>query len=82
MALFPMSCVLRGFSAGLSRYSGATYAMYASTETLVRLVEHINLKNQDVKSRHLAGLIKKTAHFQIGNQLVLSFKTISFSDGQ
>jgi hypothetical protein len=41
--------------------------MYASAETPVRLVEHINLKNQDVKSRHLAGLIEKTAHFQIGN---------------
>jgi len=41
--------------------------MYASAETLVRLVEHLNVKNKDVKSRHLAGLIEKTAHFQIGN---------------
>jgi hypothetical protein len=28
----------------------------------VRIVEHINLNNKDVKSRRLAGLIKKIAH--------------------
>jgi hypothetical protein len=57
--------------------------MYASAETparhrecsgeaggLVRLDEHIDEKNQDVKSRRLAGLIEKTAHFQIGILLV------------
>jgi hypothetical protein len=38
----------------------------------VRLVEHINVINQDVKSRRLAGLIEKIAHFQIGNQFVPS----------
>jgi hypothetical protein len=31
----------------------------------VQLVEHINVKNQDVKSRHVAGLNEKIAHFQI-----------------
>jgi hypothetical protein len=54
--------------------------MYASAETparhrecsgeaggLVRLDEHIDEKNQDVKSRRMAGLIEKIAHFQIGN---------------
>ncbi|GAG00340.1 unnamed protein product, partial [marine sediment metagenome] len=34
---------------------------------LVRLDEHIDEKNQDVKSRRMAGLIEKIAHFQIGN---------------
>jgi hypothetical protein len=29
----------------------------------VRLVEHIGLKKIEVKSRHLAGLIKKLPHF-------------------
>jgi len=54
--------------------------MYASAETLVRIVELINLKDQDVKSRHLAGLVEKIAHFKIGNEFVLYFETISFSD--
>jgi hypothetical protein len=55
MALFPMSCVLRGFSAC------------------------------DVLDVRLGGnpcaalLIEKIAHFQIGNEFMLSFKTISFS---
>ena len=44
--------------------------MYALAETLVRLVEYTK-KNQDVKSRRMAGLIQKNAHFQIENQLVL-----------
>jgi len=54
--------------------------MYASAETRVRIVELINLKDQDLKSRHLAGLIGKIAHFQIRNEFVLYFETISFSD--
>jgi len=54
--------------------------MSASAETLVRIVERINLKDQDVKSRHRAGLIEKIAHFQIRNEFVLYFETISFSD--
>jgi hypothetical protein len=37
----------------------------------VRIDEHIDVKNQDVKSRRMAGLIEKIAHFQIGNQFVL-----------
>jgi hypothetical protein len=73
MVFFPLGGVLRGFSA-------ATYNKYVSPQTparhrersgeaggLVRLVEHINAKNQDVKSRRMAGLIEKIAHFQIGN---------------
>jgi hypothetical protein len=34
-------------------------------KTLVRLAEHINERNQDVKSRRLAGLNEKIAHFQL-----------------
>ena len=60
MALFPISCVLRGFPP-------STYYKYASAQILVRLDEHIDVKNQDVKSRRMAGLIEKIAHFQIGN---------------
>jgi hypothetical protein len=37
--------------------------MYALAKTLVRLDEHFNIKNQDVKSRFLAGPIKKIPHF-------------------
>jgi hypothetical protein len=29
----------------------------------VRIVEHINVKNQGVKSRRLAGLSEKISHF-------------------
>jgi hypothetical protein len=36
----------------------------------VRLDEHINVKNQGVKSRRMAGLIEKIAHFRIGNEFV------------
>ena len=32
------------------------------TRCAMRLVEHINVKNQDVKSRRLAGLIEKIPH--------------------
>jgi hypothetical protein len=35
---------------------------------VVRLVEHINTKNQDVKSRRMAGLIEKIAHLEIENK--------------
>jgi len=86
-----MSGVLRGFSAGLSRISGATHLMYASGETparlrersddaggLVRLAEHINIKNQGVKSRPLAGLIEKIAHFQIETNSCHPFKQYYF----
>ena len=52
--------------------------MYALAETLVRLDEHIKVKNQDVKSRRMAERIEKTANFQIENQLVPSFETINF----
>jgi hypothetical protein len=41
--------------------------MYASAETLVRFAEHQKLLELDAKSRREAGLIEKTAHFQIGN---------------
>jgi hypothetical protein len=34
----------------------------------VRLVEHTNVNKKDVKSRQVAGLIEKIAHFQIGNE--------------
>jgi hypothetical protein len=54
--------------------------MYASAETLVRFAEHLDLFESDAKSRRLAGLIEKIAHFQIGNSLVLSFDIISFLD--
>jgi len=36
---------------------------------LVRLVEHINSKNQDVKSRRVAGPIEKIPHFRKGNAI-------------
>jgi hypothetical protein len=55
--------------------------MYTSAETPVRMVERINLKDQGLKSRHLAGLIGKIAHFQIGLEFVPSFEKISFLDG-
>jgi hypothetical protein len=32
-------------------------------KTLVRLVEHIDLKNIEMKSRRLAGLNEKISHF-------------------
>jgi hypothetical protein len=44
---------------------------------IVPLVEHLNFQKIDVKSRHPARLIEKAAHFQIGNELVLSFETNS-----
>jgi len=56
MAFFPLDCVLRGFPA-------AAYVQYASPQTLVRLVEHINEKNQGVKSRSLAGSNEKKFSF-------------------
>jgi hypothetical protein len=68
MVFFPLCSVLRGFSA-------ATYNKYVSPQTparhrersgeaggLVRLVEHINAKNQDVKSRRVAGSNEKNPH--------------------
>jgi hypothetical protein len=55
MVFFPLCGVLRGFSA-------ATYNKYVSPQTLVRLVEHINAKNQDVKSRRVAGPNEKNPH--------------------
>ncbi len=36
-------------------------------KTFVRIVEHIYVRNQDVKSRHLAGPIEKISHLWIGN---------------
>ncbi len=36
----------------------------------MRLVEHITVTKQAVKSRLLAGLIEKIAHFLIGNLIV------------
>jgi hypothetical protein len=57
MALFPMSCVLRGFAA-------------------------CNALNVRLGGNPCAALlIEKTAHFQIENQLVLSFKPIPYLDG-
>jgi hypothetical protein len=68
MVFFPLCGVLRGFSP-------ATYNKYVSPQTparhrersgeaggLVRLVEHINAKNQDVKSRRVAGSNEKNPH--------------------
>jgi len=52
MALFPMSCVLRGFSAGLSRYSGATYLGYATAETLVRPGSSKKLLISELETNH------------------------------
>jgi hypothetical protein len=70
MALFPMSCVLRGLTS--STYIStprrkplpAIASRSGEAGGLVRLVEHIN---EDVKSRSLEGFIEKIAHFQIGN---------------
>jgi hypothetical protein len=39
----------------------------------VRLAEHINVTNQDVKSRYLAGPIKKIPHFRKGNTFPTDF---------
>jgi hypothetical protein len=55
MVFFPLCGVLRGFSA-------ATYTKYVSRQTLVRLDEHIDVKNQDVKSRRMAGPNEKNPH--------------------
>jgi len=52
MAFFPMSYVLRGFSAGLCRYSGATYLGYASAETLVRPCSSKKLLISELETRH------------------------------
>jgi hypothetical protein len=63
MALFPMSCVLRGFSACNVlhvRLGGNPCAALLNSLIFIKI---------DVKSRHLAGRIKKIAHFQIGNYL-------------
>jgi hypothetical protein len=42
----------------------------------VRIVEHINIKNQGVKSRRVAGLIKKISHFRKGNPSLTLMKSI------
>jgi hypothetical protein len=55
MVFFPPGCVLRGFAV-------ATYRKYVSPQTLVRLDEHIDVKNQDVKSRRMAGPNEKNPH--------------------
>ncbi len=55
MAIFPLGCVLRGSTS-------STYYKYASLENLVRLVEHLEIKNQDVNSR-LAGPGEKIPHY-------------------
>jgi hypothetical protein len=81
MTLFPMSCVLRGLTS--STYIStprrkplpAIASRSGEAGGLVRLVEHINEKNQDVKSRRLALLIEKIVHFQIGNEFVTGLIT-------
>jgi hypothetical protein len=42
-------------------------------KTLVRFVEHIDLKNMEVKSRRLAGLNEKISHFFNWLLLLISF---------
>jgi hypothetical protein len=46
---------------------------------LVQLVEHIHEKNQDVKSRRLAGLIEKTFHLEIENHIIFLKKKFKIS---
>jgi hypothetical protein len=56
--------------------------MYSLDENrlfFVRLVEHINAKNQDVKSRQVAGLIEKIPHLWATTIIFLCFNNYKFS---